>query len=76
MNLLIPIIAGKTTCASKPGKFCKFASETQRDKWPRCGTGVYSCVLFSKTLQADDGWLQRLPECIAAEDKDDDPPNP
>ena len=75
MKLSIPIIAGKTTCASEPGKFCQFVGTIRFGQ-------EHVCRLFPSEnnshtrLESSDGWLQRLPECIAAEGKDDDPHDP
>lgn len=72
--LRIQIECGEESCASEPGKFCRFLSTE------RYGT-VYHCTIFSKTydrgvyalgkssphtsMKEKDGWLQRHPECIA-----------
>lgn len=61
-HLTIAVESGETTCASEPGKFCPWA------RVKRFGT-VWVCSLFEmKSLHDDEnGWLQRLPECIGAE---------
>lgn len=58
--LQIAIIAGETTCASEPGKFCPFARARADGAYP-------NCLLFGEPLAAEDGWLQRLPRCLEAE---------
>lgn len=64
-RLAIVIDAGEKTCASKPGKFC-----------PNLRTMKFGlrwvCALFGNKEVRDEngdqkGWLQRLPECLAAE---------
>jgi len=71
-QLKFEIKCGATTCASKPGKFCKYVGTT------RFGT-TYICMLFkdieydykSIILKEDrHGWLQRCPQCLEAEQKD------
>jgi hypothetical protein len=70
-KLTILINAGEKTCAVKPGKWCRFMSQGDL-------TGqAPACTLFrdgggSSRILRDEhgdvtGWLQRLPECIAAE---------
>ena len=65
-ELQIRINAGETTCATEPGNFCIFFCT-------RKFGGVWFCYLFSKKLYDEDGgltgWLQRCPECLAAEVK-------
>lgn len=62
-TLTIVIDAGATTCASKPGKFCPWCRVTSfGTKW--------LCGLFDHApLKEKDGYLQRLPQCLAAEKK-------
>lgn len=65
-TLQLRISAGEATCASEPGKFCPFVGVTNM------GT-VYVCRLFPSDEAAHslliekDGWLQRLPKCVLAE---------
>jgi len=73
-KLTVLIEAGDTTCASEPGKFCKFVGSK------RFGS-VYVCMLFPESnpghkdsgtdtiLKEKDGWLQRCPACLEAEGK-------
>ncbi len=59
-KLILNIVCGETTCASEPGKFCKFV-RTQR-----FGTENV-CHIFSEaksTLEEKDGWIQRHKECL------------
>lgn len=52
---------GETTCARAPEEFCRHV------RTGRYGT-QWSCDLFGgHRLSEQDGWLQRLPECMAAE---------
>lgn len=60
-RLAIAINAGEKTCASEPGIFC------QQVRTRRFGTR-FVCALFDHAeLRDKDGWLQRLPECLARE---------
>jgi len=66
-TLNLEIVCGATTCASEPGKFCRFLS-TQR-----FGT-LYFCKIFSENnsikgvqkmpLDEKDGWITRHVDCI------------
>ena len=64
-RLAITIDAGSGTCAREPGVFCHFVGVKS------FGTR-HVCMLFrtpegERPLRDVDGWLQRLPECVAAE---------
>lgn len=63
-TLTIAIDAGEKTCASEPGKFCPWVRTS------RFGTR-WHCGLFGSTYlrdeNGDEGWLQRLGICLAAE---------
>lgn len=61
-RLTIAIDAGETTCAREPGKFCKYVGTAHFGQ-------RFVCGLFPREKMIEDvgGWLQRLPECIAAE---------
>jgi len=69
-TLGIKIRCGATTCCWLPGKFCP------QLRTSRLGTS-WHCHLFHDqhgkgiwpSLQDQDGWLQRCPECLAAERK-------
>ncbi len=64
-QLTIAIESGEKTCASEPRKFCPWVQTV------RFGT-MWQCGLFGgKELdRGEDGeWLQRLPECIASENR-------
>lgn len=60
----LKIRAGEKTCAESKGCFCYFLRSNVAGLKPRC-------ALFEKPLFDADGdvlgWLQRLPECLAAE---------
>lgn len=70
--LNLEIECGEITCASEPGKFCRFLTTR------RFGT-VHFCRLWydqdekGRPLPLDtvdgspEGWLKRRPECLAAE---------
>jgi len=51
---------GQATCASEPGKFCRFFGTS--------GFGTrYVCTLFDNApLHSQGGWVQRCPECLKA----------
>ena len=64
-HLRIAIVAGAKTCAPKPGEFCRFVRARGDGSQPQC-------LLFGRRLYDESGrdivgWLQRLPECLAAE---------
>lgn len=72
-TLQFKIDCGATTCASAPGKFCRYLGVR------RFGTESI-CLLFSREDRRrgvqfarvsddgdPDGWAKRLPECLAAE---------
>jgi hypothetical protein len=48
---------GERTCASTPGKFCRFV------KSKNFGT-EFVCILFDRKLFDEGGWLQRCGECL------------
>jgi hypothetical protein len=56
-QIVTEINCGERTCATAPGKFCRFFSS--RD-W---GTQPY-CSFFQVDLFHVDGWAQRCPECL------------
>ena len=51
------IECGETTCASEPGKFCRFC------KWKLNGDGT--CYFFGKLFEDENGCLARHKDCIA-----------
>jgi len=60
-TLHLIIVAGDTTCATVPGEFCSWSRRTHY------GTR-FMCGLFDQPLSDDaNGWLARLPQCLAAE---------
>lgn len=65
MKIELEIDCGPTTCASAPGKFCRYVITY-------CfGTHFYCDLWGKEELQEDDrGWLKRCPECLAAEKKE------
>jgi len=65
--LHLPITCGERTCASEPGKFCRYLTNTS---FGSC----FHCQLFSlanglEQLKEKQGWLQRHPLCLALESK-------
>jgi hypothetical protein len=66
--LHLAIEAGEAACASSPGKFCEHVRTRRFGTESVCGLFRDRRYANSATqLQDVDGWLQRLPECIAAE---------
>lgn len=51
----VVIECGKTTCASKPGKFCQYFKNNLK--------GGGTCYFFGQVWDKD-GWIQRHEECI------------
>jgi len=68
--LKLSINCGETTCASEPGKFCKYLFTR------KFGTLIY-CQIFSEiddrgkpfSLELVDGWTRRHSLCLQHEDK-------
>jgi len=57
MIYTIEIEFGETTCASAPGKFCRFVGAIRYGTLP-------ICKLFAAELNADqNGWLARCDDC-------------
>jgi hypothetical protein len=54
-NIEFQIRCGKTTCASKPGKFCAMLNVNM--------SGSGTCHLFGKVFDRG-GWLVRHPGCL------------
>ncbi len=64
-RLTIAIDAGETTCAREPGAFCPFVGVKGFGTRPVCM--LFRTADSERPLRDVDGWLQRLPECVAAE---------
>jgi hypothetical protein len=63
-KLEIEVECGETTCASEPGKFCRYA------RWKLDGSNP-NCAMFGRNLYVGrDGWVQRCDECLSAEKVD------
>ncbi len=72
--LKIEINCGEATCTSVPGKFCGFMGARRFGTQPLC-------LLFPEPnpgrrdpgaatlLESKEGWLQRCPACLEAEEK-------
>ena len=68
-SILFDINCGEKTCASEPGKFCKWVRT-------RKFGAIYFCHLWhaedihgkQQSLEEKDGWLMRRPECLNAEE--------
>ena len=66
--LRIEIEAGDSTCrASADAAWCVWVHQTRR------GTR-WECALWNRALADSDGWLQRTPWCLAAEEGSTDAP--
>ena len=64
-KLAISITCGELTCASEPGKFCRFSGTR------RFGT-EFVCMLFPSEdsfthLVIKNGWAQRCNACLASQ---------
>ena len=59
----IQIECGETTCASEPGKFCKFFGTMRFGTIPLCRLFPSDNESFT-TLKDEDGWIQRCPDCM------------
>lgn len=77
-QIKIEIECGDLTCASEPGKFCRWADRRSFGRKPICTlfpdpteTRAYTELVYV------DGWLQRCPQCLAtAKPLSLDPPAP
>jgi hypothetical protein len=64
-GIILEIECGETTCASEPGRFCRFLG---RQKFG----SISVCMLFpdpdgqgsDTTLRDQDGWIRRCPACM------------
>jgi|WetSurMetagenome_2_1015567.scaffolds.fasta_scaffold01544_18 hypothetical protein len=59
-SITFDIECGETTCASKPGEFCRFFANDLR--------GGGRCYLFGGLFD-EDGWIQRHPDCLEMAEK-------
>lgn len=69
-RLILNIEAGDTTCASKPGYFCKHVRGHLKGSYCGLFQNISASIVGKPHypfLDEVDGWLKRLPECIAAE---------
>jgi hypothetical protein len=68
-TLKLEIECGEKTCASEPGKFCKwlrtarFGSIWTCQIFCECGT-ILDGKIYPDSLEEKDGWIQRHPECL------------
>jgi len=62
VEFIVPhkIKCGESTCASEPGVFCPYVQTRS------FGT-KYLCGEFDQKLVDQDGWLQRCPACLKAQ---------
>jgi hypothetical protein len=56
LKLEFEIECGRETCASEPGKFCRFFRGNI--------FGNDNCFFFGRVYDNQSGWIQRHPECI------------
>ena len=69
-TLQLPITCGDKTCASEPGKFCRFLQATKFGQ-------NHFCLIWHETdgrgkplpIEEKDGWLQRRSECLTHEER-------
>jgi len=74
LQVSFDIECGETTCASEPGKFCKFLGTIHFGCTPVCTlfnpTDHQMCrgedilILSTRAEGERDGWVQRCPECM------------
>ena len=65
-TLTLVIECGATTCASTPGVFCKQMGMRKFGQVPVCMLFHDGDVRDIELVELD-GWVQRCPECLAAE---------
>lgn len=61
--ITLEINCGKKTCASEPGKFCKFFGTKMLGQFPVCCLFPGADTSYT-TLEEVDGWVQRCEECL------------
>ena len=60
----ITIDAGEKTCASEPGKFCRYVGQKAFGTKHVCTFPFLSETTDYPRLYDVDGWLMRLPVCL------------
>jgi hypothetical protein len=65
-TLHLNIECGAKTCASEPGKFCRFLGAESFGTKPVCMLFPHEDQSFTP-LSSIGGWRQRCPECLQAE---------
>lgn len=64
-KLAIDIECGETTCASKPGTFCRFRGSKKFGQLPCCMLFPDPTTMAAYTeLEEIDGWIQRCANCL------------
>lgn len=63
MKLNLTIECGTTTCASEPGKFCRFVQTTTFGQHYLCGAFRDASGSFVDLFDKD-GYLQRCKQCL------------
>ena len=68
MRLVIEIQCGAKTCATEPGKFCKYVGSRRLGTQPVCllfpGNNAAHTDLYA---EPGESWLMRCDACLAAE---------
>lgn len=65
-QLNIQINCGNTTCASKPGEFCKYMGSRHFGSVPICTLFPSEDAIYTE-LQDKGGWVQRCQDCLDSE---------
>lgn len=61
----IEIECGETTCASEPGKFCKYLARMSFGRIPVCTFFSNEIAGFTRLYEDEpNGWLRRCPQCL------------
>jgi hypothetical protein len=69
----LPNDAGDRSCATAPGEFCRFLVTTNFGTRWRCQIFDPSDTRERSGLKEVDGWIQRHPGCLAAENQSSPP---
>ncbi len=58
----LKFVSGKTTCASEPGKFCRFVRTKHFGTQFECS--LFDLSLFDHSYGEYEGWLARCTPCM------------
>jgi hypothetical protein len=64
MIATIKFTCGETTCASEPGKFCRFLRTRHYGQDNLCHA-FFEPEFGAVQLEDKDGWVLRCPQCLA-----------